>query len=247
MRIAPGISMLTLEMNVLGRRSEIHPALLYDDQHAVLVDVGMPGQLDAIRAAMAAEGVPFERLDGVILTHQDIDHIGAIREVLGAASRPVTVYAHAEDRPYIEGKRPLIKWSEERLVKVLEQVPEPMRDRMRTFFQNPPSAEVTHVVEDGEVLPIAGGVQVIFTPGHTPGHISLYHLPSKTLIAGDATTCQDGRILGPSPQATEDMARATASHRRFADLDVAQVICYHGGLCANDVASQLQAWGGASG
>jgi glyoxylase-like metal-dependent hydrolase (beta-lactamase superfamily II) len=39
---------------------------------------------------------------------------------------------------------------------------------------------------DGEVLPIAGGVRVVHTPGHSPGHVSLLHEPSRTLITGDA-------------------------------------------------------------
>ena len=45
---------------------------------------------------------------------------------------------------------------------------------------------VDRIVEDGEELPFCGGITVIHTPGHTPGHICLYIGQNKTLIAGDA-------------------------------------------------------------
>jgi glyoxylase-like metal-dependent hydrolase (beta-lactamase superfamily II) len=52
---------------------------------------------------------------------------------------------------------------------------------------------------------------VINTPGHTPGHISLYHKPSKTLIAGDAMRVMDGQLLGPAPEQTLDVDTAIKS------------------------------------
>lgn len=61
MKIADGVEMLELEMNMMGHQSTINPTLLYDEQHAVLVDVGMPGQLEAIKAAIDKAGVPFDR------------------------------------------------------------------------------------------------------------------------------------------------------------------------------------------
>jgi glyoxylase-like metal-dependent hydrolase (beta-lactamase superfamily II) len=39
---------------------------------------------------------------------------------------------------------------------------------------------------DGQVLDVAGGLRVVATPGHSPGHISLVHEASRTLITGDA-------------------------------------------------------------
>jgi glyoxylase-like metal-dependent hydrolase (beta-lactamase superfamily II) len=79
-------------------------------------------------------------------------------------------------------------------------------------------------------LPYCGGITVINTPGHTPGHISLYHKPSKTLIAGDAMIVADGRLLGPNPQYTLDMKTAIESLKKLMQYDIETVICYHGGL-----------------
>lgn len=230
--------MLELEMNMMGQQSIIDPTLFYDAHHSVLVDVGMPGQLEAIRTAMAKAAVPFDSIDAVILTHQDIDHIGSIQDVVKSLDKPIDVYAHADDKPYIEGEKEPIKMTRERVAQILEQVPEDVRKRVAGIFLNPPTVKVTKTVHDGEVIPFFGGIQVIFTPGHTPGHISLYHQATKTLITGDATVSQDGKILGPNPQATPDMEEALESQKKFASFDIERVICYHGGLCDDHVNEQ---------
>lgn len=229
--------MLTLEMSFLGRSSEIHPTLLYDDHAAVLIDVGMPGQLEAIQQEMEQAGVPFDHLQAIILTHQDMDHIGSIEEVLGA--KQVPVYSHAEDKPYIQGDKEPIKMNRASIEKMLTGVPEEVREQMKATFGNPPKATVTHTVEDGEVLPFFGGLTVIYTPGHTPGHISLYHHATQTLITGDATVSENGKLLGPIARATPDMPQALESLKKFTTYDIERAICYHGGLCEDNVKKQF--------
>lgn len=239
MEIVNGIKMLDLEMRMAGNKQTIHPTLLHDDEHAVLIDVGMPGSLEQIKMAMEKAGIPFDLLDAVILTHQDIDHVGSIQEIIHAAGKPINVYAHAEDKPYIEGDRIPIKMTPEWISKLLSGVPEELREQAKGKFPKPVAAKVTKAVSDGDVLPFFGGVQVIFTPGHTPGHISLYHQPTRTLISGDATVCLDGELLGPKPFATPDMSLAQESLKKFTNFDIARVICYHGGLVENNVNEQF--------
>jgi glyoxylase-like metal-dependent hydrolase (beta-lactamase superfamily II) len=84
-------------------------------------------------------------------------------------------------------------------------------EEMRILFQNPPKVKVDQTVDDGQELPYCGGIRVIFTPGHTPGHISLYLKQSKTLVAGDAMICLDGSLRGPVQQTTLDMNTALRS------------------------------------
>ncbi len=240
MKVADGVEMLELEMNAMGNKMTIHPTVIYDDEHAILIDTGMPGQQEAIQTAMEKAGIPWQKLNTVILTHQDIDHIGSIQEVLAAAAKPLNVYAHADDKPYIEGDLPPIKMNPERVQQMVERLPEEMREQVSAIFLNPPTAKVTKTVADGEVLPFCGGIEVIFTPGHTPGHISLYHRPSKTVITGDSTVSENGKVLGPNPQATPDMEQALASLKKFTSFDIAKMICYHGGLCDSQVNEQLR-------
>jgi glyoxylase-like metal-dependent hydrolase (beta-lactamase superfamily II) len=99
---------------------------------------------------------------------------------------------------------------------------------------------VDEYLEDGSRLDLAGGIRVIFTPGHTPGHLSLYLEQPKVLVAGDALTAEDGYLNGPNPPFTLDVREAARSVRRLADLDVRTIVCYHGGVVGEDANGQLR-------
>ena len=231
MKLAAGVEVLELPMmNFMGGVSTINPTLIWDDDTVVLADAGFPGQLQQIREAMDRAGVPFDRLDKVIITHQDIDHIGSLPDIVRESPHKVEVLSHEEEKPYIEGSKPLIKMNREFLAKMLAALPEERRQQAEARFQNPPKASVDTTVADGEALPYCGGITVIFTPGHTPGHICLYLNRSKILIAGDALVAVDGELLGPSPQATYDMDMALKSLNKITQYDIETVVCYHGGV-----------------
>ncbi|GIO07665.1 hydrolase [Brevibacillus reuszeri] len=241
MKVAAGVEMITLEAEAFGGKIAIHPTLLWDEQMAVLVDTGMPGSWELLRAAMIEAGVSPEKLKAVIITHQDIDHIGSLPEIVQVYSGQIEVYAHELDQPYIEGKLPLIKTNPERMAAMLASLPEEERKKMQAIFETPPMAKVDKILADGDVLPIFGGIRVIHTPGHTPGHISLYVQNSKTLIAGDAMVYMGGMLRGPVPQTTLDMDTALQSLKKLQNTEIQSVICYHGGVCEDNAEEQLQA------
>ena len=239
MRVADNVEVLELSMKSFRGQTIIHPTLTWDDDTVVLVDAGFPGMLHQIREAMARAGVPFDRLDKVIVTHQDIDHIGSLPDIVRESSHNLDVLCQEEERPYIEGQKPLVKMNQERLSKMLGSVPEEQRQQMEALFANPPKASVTTVVADGEVLPYCGGITVIFTPGHTPGHICLYLNQSKILISGDALVAADGELRGPNPQSAYDMETAMKSLKKLTQYDIETVICYHGGVYRDDANTRL--------
>ncbi|MGZ7131113.1 MAG: MBL fold metallo-hydrolase [Halobacteriota archaeon] len=230
MRLAYGVEMLELPISSFTGQNIIYPTLTWDNDTVVLVDAGFPGQLQQIREAMARAGVSFDRLDKVIITHQDIDHIGGSPDIVRESAHNVEVLSHKEERPFIEGRKPLIKIDQGNLSKRLASLPEKQRQRAEALFANPPKASVSTVVADEEVLPYCGGMTVIFTPGHTPGHICLYLNQSKVLVSGDALVVADGELRGPNPRATYDMDTALKSLEKLTRYNIETVVCYHGGL-----------------
>lgn len=232
-KVSNGVAMLELKVNEIA----FHPTLVWDDESAILIDAGVPGQLEAFQSEMTEAGVPFSNLKAVILTHQDIDHIGSLPELQEAAGHSLEVYAHENDQPYIEGRLPLIKTDRSQLT---DEEWESLPPLAKAFYEIPsPVSKVHHTLKDGQTIPLAGGMKVIFTPGHTPGHISLYLQQSKVLVAGDAMFSVNGNLHGPHEETTPDLREAEQSITKYSAYDIHKVICYHGGLSTRDVKEQL--------
>lgn len=232
MRIAEGLEMLEMEMKLAGRSMMIHPVILNDKDTWTLIDTGMPGNADDIRAFAEQVGISGLPLTTIILTHQDIDHIGGLPSFLDkeGSTVPIEIYAHEDDRSVIDGESPLLKFPADRLEAELETLPSEVSEQYKTVFMQGSKPNVTKLMADGETLPFGGGLTVIHTPGHTPGHVSLYHHASKTLIAADALVIHNGELLPSSPYSTVDMEQALRSVEKFKDFDIEAIICYHGGL-----------------
>ncbi|HKI57610.1 MAG TPA: MBL fold metallo-hydrolase [Trueperaceae bacterium] len=245
MHVAEGVEALELTMAFMGGHTTIHPTLVWDESDVILIDAGMPGSLDAIREGARRAGAPFERLNRVILTHQDIDHIGGLPELLRAAGHDVEVLAHEADRPYIEGEKQPIKLNREFMAERAKDLPAEQRARVAAILDDPPRARVTRALRGGEKLPYCGGIRVFHTPGHTPGHISLYLNRTKTLVTGDALVSENGVLQGPRPGATPDMDSAVASLAKLTGLDIDAAVTYHGGVVTGDVGERLAELAGA--
>lgn len=80
-------------------------------------------------------------------------------------------------------------------------------------------------VDDGDEV---SGLQVIATPGHTPGHISVFDPAAGFLVAGDALNESGGMVLGPNPDFTQDLDVAHASVQRLAERTYETVVFGHG-------------------
>ena len=230
MKIGENIEALELRMNLTRQERSIHPVLLWNTEGATLVDTGMPGQLDTLAKEIEDAGLSLGSIRRIILTHQDIDHVGGLPEAVHAVGEEVEVWAHEEDKPYIEGDKPLIKMNRDRMNQMMESMPEDQRRQVEQLLHSPPSGKVDRNLEDGEELPIYDvGVEVIYTPGHTPGHLSLFVREEKLLIAGDELRVEEGELVGPSESATPDMETANASLGKLTNYEIDHVICYHGG------------------
>lgn len=232
MQIVNKVHMLQISAAIMGKTDYVHPVLISDGESAALVDTGYPRQIGALQAAMAEAGITPDKLTTILMTHQDLDHIGNLPDLVQQSPHPIQVLAHELEKPYIQGERRLIKITSEAIAQIdhlPKEIPQEWRQGLKALLENPPKSKVDRTVSDGEELPLFGGIIVIATPGHTPGHISFYHKASRTLIAGDAMVVENGQLLGPSPDQTLDMKQALQSLTKLSQYDIQTVLCYHGG------------------
>jgi glyoxylase-like metal-dependent hydrolase (beta-lactamase superfamily II) len=232
MHLHPDLHVLPLTFERDGQVNTLNLSLIVDSVHGpTLVDTGLPGMVEQLSAAIADAGYTVDQLTRIIITHQDRDHVGTLPEMRVASGAPVL--AHPLEEPYIDGRSEPLKFA------MFRQRPggETLVAEMIKQFRPTP---VNQLLNDGDRLDLAGGVRVIVTPGHSPGHICLYLERSRILIAGDALTASDGRLNGPNPPVTPDMPEAIRSVQKLAALDVSAIVCYHGGVVQEDANDQLQ-------
>ncbi len=241
MRIAKGIEVLELQANPLGRPSTVYPTLAWDDANVILVDAGYPGQVEQIGAAIEKAGVPFDRLNRIIITHHDIDHIGGLAGLLKALPDQITTMAYEDEKDYIDGhKRPLKLAQLEANLESLPTERKGIYESLKAGFANS-QVEIDQALTDGEELPYCGGMTVIYTPGHTLGHICLFLKESRTLIAGDALRVEDGKLAYTPASANHDERLYHQSLKKLTPFDIDTVICYHGGIINEDASQQIAA------
>src|SRR5262252_4688315 len=200
MQLNDDVHVLELPMVRDGQTRILNLTCILDPSEGpTLVDTGLPGQLEAITTALADAGVGLRDLRRIVLTHQDVDHVGSLPDLVEATG--ARVLASEVEVPYIDGtERPRYDRPE-----FLQAFPQ-----MAGFLDRMKRMRVDEALADGARLDIAGGLRAVATPGHTVGHLCLYLQRTRTIIAGDALTAEEGRLQGPSPTATADMRTATS-------------------------------------
>ncbi|WP_010093608.1 MBL fold metallo-hydrolase [Ornithinibacillus scapharcae] len=197
----------------------------------VLIDAGMPNSANEIISVTEERFGQNSRPKAIILTHGHFDHVGAIVDLVSYWQVPV--YAHELEMPFLTGKK---------------AYPEPdptveggMVSKMSPMFPNEPIDLGNHI----EMLPSDGTVphmpdfKWLHTPGHSPGHISLFREKDRALIAGDAfvtvkqeylykVITQEQEISGPPRYLTTDWDAAKKSVMELAKLNPSVAVTGHG-------------------
>jgi glyoxylase-like metal-dependent hydrolase (beta-lactamase superfamily II) len=203
--------------------------LLCDSEHRILIDCGYPGFLSLLERASADAGVPFSEVTGVIVTHHDYDHCGALADIKEKYPGIVTM-ASAADAPVLEGKEKSIRLRQTQSAPAnLSESEKSRADEIRAGFASMKPARIDAIIGGGDVMPWSGGTEIIATPGHLPGHISLFVRHEKTVVTGDALVASRGRLHVPASRYSFDPETAKLSAKKLLSLDADRFICYHGG------------------
>jgi glyoxylase-like metal-dependent hydrolase (beta-lactamase superfamily II) len=191
--------------------------LILDSDGLTLVDTGLQksGAAVVLAALEQLSRQPGD-LKRILITHADPDHIGsvaALKTISGAS-----VMIGRGDAPALargEAARP----PNNAVVKFVFGLMMP---------KSVPVQIADVQLEDGAVIPeVLGGLQVVFSPGHTAGHVAFFSPRERILFAGDAMT--GGRKLGwGRGPFTLDYAQGLASVRKLEALHPTTVCCGHG-------------------
>jgi glyoxylase-like metal-dependent hydrolase (beta-lactamase superfamily II) len=197
----------------------------------VLIDSGLPGSASRITRAAREWIGPWARPGAIILTHGHFDHVGSLRDLADLWDIPV--YAHRLELPYLTG-RSSYPPPDPTVGGGAMSILSPLYPRGPFDF----GKRVQALPEDGTV-PFMPGWRWVATPGHSPGHISLFRDEDRTLIAGDAvvTTRQESamaalayrpELRGPPKYFTPDWSSARRSVARLSELEPDVLVTGHG-------------------
>jgi glyoxylase-like metal-dependent hydrolase (beta-lactamase superfamily II) len=197
----------------------------------VLVDAGVFGTKGLITGAAEERFGKEARPSAIVLTHGHFDHVGALEDL--ASAWDVPVYAHRLEFPFLNG--------EASYPPADPGVGGGLMSRLSPLFPRAPvnvGAFLRALPDDGSVPPMPGW-RWIHTPGHAPGHISLWREADRCLLAGDAfvTTAQESvysavtqepEMHGPPMYFTPDWQASRESVHRLAMLEPELALTGHG-------------------
>jgi glyoxylase-like metal-dependent hydrolase (beta-lactamase superfamily II) len=190
--------------------------LILEADGLTLIDAGLAksGPKVALEAITKLGREP-QDLKRILFTHSDPDHTGGAAELKRISGSSLQASAHeasmmAQGQP---GRPP-----NNAFVKLMVGL---MVPRIR-----PQAADV--LLEDGQEISVLGGLRVINTPGHTPGHVSFYSSSQKILFAGDSMRSEKNTLGFGAGPFTWDLNSGVESVRQQAKLEVNLVCCGHG-------------------
>ncbi len=204
--------------------------ILIVEEELTLIDTGLPGSANRIIKYIDNLGRSVEEISLIIITHNHIDHAGGLAELRKATGAQVA--AHKDDLNDTENQVAYPGFIR-RLLRI------PSISSLHSNFVLQP-ADVNIHLEGGEVLKPLGSLEVIHTPGHTMGSISLYSTKYKLLIVGDAMTRKGKNPWLPHKSVSSDFQKSMESIEKLAGLDISTLCVGHSRPLTGDVSIKMQ-------
>lgn len=192
--------------------------VIIDSSGLALIDAGLPNRSRKIMDYIHSIGRQPSAINQIIITHADFDHIGSLEALRAATSAQVAASRHEADS--IQTGKPSRELSGSALFRLLIAV--------ITTFMKPVPSKVDRILAGGEELSLLGGLQVIPTPGHTPGHISLWSPSTRILFSGDSILVRLDSFAPSQGRNNWDEKKSEQSFWLQSDLHPAMVCGGHG-------------------
>ncbi len=192
-----------------------NPYLILDADGLTLIDTGLPGSAKKILNYLTGLGSSPSALKRILITHADFDHTGSLPELIKkTAARIFASPIEAEAMAQGRASRPLQprNWFYKLIFSITGLI-----------YRTPP-IQVDELLRDGQILPLLGGLHVMDTSGHTPGHLSFFAPMTGVLFAGDSLVSEPQGLRGSMGMNTWDQVRADAAVREQSALG-AQIVC----------------------
>jgi glyoxylase-like metal-dependent hydrolase (beta-lactamase superfamily II) len=227
MEIAPGVYSLGVDKGFAT-----HAFLIAEDDGFTLIDTLFDADGSVIVKQIHELGGAVADLKRIVVTHAHRSHLGGLATLkrLSAA----TVYSHAWEADIVAGERPAqqVSWRpQDPLVTYHFQV----ANNLNLARHRP--CRVDAFVAGGERL--GRRLEVIHTPGHTPGHLAFWLADQRVLFVGDAVVTSP-KFMGGWPGFVLNKRQHAASLRRLAAYDAAILASGHGDPIREGAAARLR-------
>ena len=187
--------------------SRVSRMYLVEDVSLTLIDAGLPWDSRSVFRYVESIGRRPDEIDNILVTHNHPDHSSGAHAISRRTGANIT--AHADDTRTHHSKGRYLGY-----MGVFHAVDLPL-----PFLRR---ATVSQVVSDGEVLPIAGGIEVVHTPGHTPGS-ACYLLKERGVAFTGDTAFSNGKTVSrslPFPGYDRDAYRESLNKLAQREFDV---------------------------
>lgn len=210
--------------------STANAILLEDGEDLVLFDAGFANKEGVLFDAIAKLGRKPSNLKHLVFTHGHPDHIGSAAAIVAATG--ATTWMHAADKPLAETGGPFRP-----MTRALGALHALMFWKFWNQNERMAPFAIDRTMADGNMLPIAGGLRVIGTPGHCAGQVAFLWGGDRLLIGGDVFM----NVIGlADPIGFEDAVEGRKSQHRIAALDFGAVAFGHGPAITSGAAQLLR-------
>jgi len=213
--VVPGVFQLSRWWDQADLGSNVY--LIDAGGELTLVDTGYKGKELLITEKVRSLGYSPSRITAIIITHHHPDHVGGLAALVEVTK--ARVIAHAADAPFIDGRLPQPGPSRPAW---LRRAAHPFNRMLAT---RPAAVDIE--VAEGDELPLADGIRILHTPGHTPGSICIFLRRSGVVFTGDLLAQRFG-LKWPSIPFTADVEQLRLSVRKLAGYQFESACFGHG-------------------